>query len=570
MSDVSWTDGIAFWTTATDWTGGVVPGPSDNVTVAQGEPVITTDVGSITSLTINGEEFSSAVNLETGGALDVTGAVTETGFASLYMDIDEGSGGSHLTIGGVLTVSNLLDIGNAGLGSADSVTVGGLAGAGTIQITGGATAAHSAVLTVDAAAGFGQAGEITGEVELAQNAQIQFDGGQITEIGVAGVVTLNGAQAAISNNGTDSNSALSNLATVAGDFQMALGASVATGGASLTADALTIGNHLTLTGEMGADNIDIAPGGTLEIGSGGQVDDDNGVTFAGSASGEATLQLDAGSNFFQFINDFGQHDQLYLANLAYAPGATATLSGTTLTVNSGGAHETYTLLSPGATSFQASDDAGGVLVTAAPVCFATGTLVRTTRGEVAVEDLAVGEKVVTASGETRPVRWIGHRRIERPAPEAWPVRVRAGAFGADAPLRDLRLSPGHAVCVDVIGQVLVPVGELVNGTSVVAEEVAEITYWHVELESHDVLVAEGLPCESYLDAGNRAFFARAQGRLAAIEPARTLSESCLPFVADGPIVAAIRERLTARARALTGATPEAGVAGNPVLLARCA
>jgi hypothetical protein len=183
------------------------------------------------------------------------------------------------------------------------------------------------------------------------------------------------------------------------------------------------------------------------------------------------------------------------------------------------------------------------------VCFASGTLIRTARGEVAVEDLAIGDLAVTTSGAARPIMWIGHRKIERPRAEQQPVRVRAGAFGEGLPARDLRLSHGHAVCVDAMGELLVPVGELVNGVTIVREEVAEVTYWHVELESHDVLMAEGLPCESYLDTGNRAFFGREHGRLAGIEPDRTLAASCRPFVAEGAILEAIRERLAARAQA---------------------
>jgi hypothetical protein len=185
-------------------------------------------------------------------------------------------------------------------------------------------------------------------------------------------------------------------------------------------------------------------------------------------------------------------------------------------------------------------------------CFCAGTLIRCAAGDVAVENLSVGDLVVTVSGETRPVRWIGSRRIKDPAREQWPVRVMTAAFGRDAPARDLLLSPGHAVCVYVAGEVLVPVGELVNGVSVVREAAAEVSYWHVELESHDVLVAEGLPCESYLDTGNREWFGRAYGRLPTVDSDRklTLCDSCRPFVAEGPIVEAIREQLSARAVAL--------------------
>ena len=194
-----------------------------------------------------------------------------------------------------------------------------------------------------------------------------------------------------------------------------------------------------------------------------------------------------------------------------------------------------------------------------PVCFASGARIRTTRGEVAVESLAAGDLVVTASGEARPIVWIGHRKVERPTPTQWPVRVKAGAFGKNLPTRDLLLSPGHAVCVDVMGEVLVPASVLVNGASIAPVEAAEVTYWHVELESHDVLLAEGLGCESYMDTGNRAWFGRAHGRLAVVDPERvaeSLTRYARPFVDHGPIVEAIRQRLMVRAETLAPATDQ--------------
>ena len=185
------------------------------------------------------------------------------------------------------------------------------------------------------------------------------------------------------------------------------------------------------------------------------------------------------------------------------------------------------------------------------VCFTSGTRISTTRGGVAVEDLAVGDLAVTASGEARPICWIGRKRVERPRRDGWPVRVMAGAFGENRPARDLFLSSGHAVCVDVLGEVFVPIEQLINGATIARVEVPEVTYWHVELESHDVLLAEGLPAESYMDCGNRTWFGRDHGRLQAVDPGRDPTANyARPFVDRGPVVEAIRQRLTARAEFL--------------------
>ena len=103
------------------------------------------------------------------------------------------------------------------------------------------------------------------------------------------------------------------------------------------------------------------------------------------------------------------------------------------------------------------------------IAFAAGTLIRTPGGEVAVETLKVGDLVLTASGEMRPVKWMGHtdvdfRRTPRGSP-GFPIRIAADAFGPSRPSRDLYLPAGHCVCVDLLGQVLIPVGSLVNGRS---------------------------------------------------------------------------------------------------------
>ena len=187
------------------------------------------------------------------------------------------------------------------------------------------------------------------------------------------------------------------------------------------------------------------------------------------------------------------------------------------------------------------------------VCFVTGARIRTVRGEVPVEQLTVGDLAVTASGEARPIVWIGQRTVRGPVPAQWPVRVQAGAFGPGAPNRDLMLSPGHAVCVNAVGEVFIPIDHLINGATIAQVEVPLVTYWHVELESHDVLVANGLGCESYMDVGNRAFFGREHGRLAEIDAQRvteSLTRYARPFVDSGPVIPFVQARLAEIARTL--------------------
>jgi hypothetical protein len=163
-------------------------------------------------------------------------------------------------------------------------------------------------------------------------------------------------------------------------------------------------------------------------------------------------------------------------------------------------------------------------------CFAAGTRVLAMSGEVTVENLRIRDRVVTMSGQSLPVRWIGHRHLDcagHADPEkVWPVRVRVGAFGAAVPHRDLLISPDHAVLFE--GS-LIPIRYLINGRTIVQEQVDKVTYYHVELSSHDVILAEGLPCESYLDTGNRAAFANGGAQ----HSARSLMEQCPLGVVDG-------------------------------------
>jgi hypothetical protein len=191
----------------------------------------------------------------------------------------------------------------------------------------------------------------------------------------------------------------------------------------------------------------------------------------------------------------------------------------------------------------------GFQLTATVTCLCAGAVILTERGEVAVEHLAIGDNVVTTSGALRPIRWLGHRRIDvsrHPDPAAvWPVRVTANAFGDGLPRRDLWLSPGHNVAVD---GVIMPISALINGRSVAQVKRTEVEYWHVELDAHDILLAEGLPAESYLDCGNRTAFANG-GAFVEAHPdfkPKHWAETCLPLIKEGPQVVSAKARLLAR------------------------
>ncbi len=184
----------------------------------------------------------------------------------------------------------------------------------------------------------------------------------------------------------------------------------------------------------------------------------------------------------------------------------------------------------------------------AVACYCAGTLILTDGGEVAVEALRIGDRLVTASGAVRPIRWIGRRayaaRFAAANPDVQPVLIRAGALGGGVPRRDLHVSPLHGMLLD---GVLVAARDLVDGVGVVAvREAREVTYFHPELDGHDVILAEGAASESFVDDGSRGLFQnvdeyRALYPDAAPGPVRWAA----PRVEHGPVLEAVRRRVAA-------------------------
>jgi len=189
------------------------------------------------------------------------------------------------------------------------------------------------------------------------------------------------------------------------------------------------------------------------------------------------------------------------------------------------------------------------------ICFYPGTLIRTPDSEVAVETLKIGDLVLTAEGKVMPIRWIGRQTVSTIFADplrVLPIRITAGALGENLPVRDLLVSPDHALLVD---SVLVQAGALVNGTTIRRESdvPTTFTYYHVELADHSLILAEGVPAETFVDNVERLAFDNWEEHEALYGDLPPIMEMELPRAkAQRQVPMATRQRLAARAAMLLG------------------
>lgn len=142
-------------------------------------------------------------------------------------------------------------------------------------------------------------------------------------------------------------------------------------------------------------------------------------------------------------------------------------------------------------------------------CFATGTLIATPEGEVAVETLQIGDIILTGSGETVSVKWLGRHTVSNASatPNRQPVRVRASALGGGKPHQDLVVTAGHGLIID---DLVINAAVLVNGSTINYMPWNElddlVTYYHIETEGHEAILANGVEAETYIDYVDRQSF----------------------------------------------------------------
>lgn len=179
------------------------------------------------------------------------------------------------------------------------------------------------------------------------------------------------------------------------------------------------------------------------------------------------------------------------------------------------------------------------------VCFYPGTLIATPLGERAVETLMTGDEVLTADGRVMTVNWLGRQTVSTIFADplrVLPIRVKAGALGNGLPLRDLLVSPDHALFIE---GVLANAGALVNGVTIVRErDVPQVfTYYHIETAEHALVLAEGAAAETFVDNVDRMRFDNWDER-AALPYGDRIAEMTYPRAkAARQMPASLRQRL---------------------------
>jgi antigen 43 len=524
-------------------------------------------------------------NTSTGGEVIINAGTVEIQSAA--------AAGSKLTIASTTAGGTVLAVGSSGTLIQQTGTITDGSGttatttfAGTETLSGGVfTDPGSLTISGGTFTESGDAVTITGNSNFTGGSN-QFNSGTFTTgtltVGSSTLLTLGGGTVADSSGGIANSGTIKGSGTLGKAGDSISGSGIVDGSGGVLDVKSNVASSVVL--QAGA-----TAGSTLELE--GSVASGGSATFNPSPAGISTLDLHTSTAFNSFNGggatvanmDFIASSstptvvqQIDAETVAFSSVASATLTNgnTTITLFNNGntVLATFTLsgTAPAGTPFvdwKQDAGTGTDVFLSSVVCYASGTRILTADGEKSVEDIVAGDTVMTLVGEAhapQPVKWVGERRINvaaHPRPElVAPVRIQRNAFGAGLPARDLLVSPDHCVFVD--GK-LIPAKLLINGMSVVQErDTRSVQYFHIELDHHAVLLAEGLPAESYLDTGNRAYFTNS-GLALVLHPEFHVNaglkcwedDACAPLAVDAETVEPVWRKLAARAESLGHSQP---------------
>ena len=182
------------------------------------------------------------------------------------------------------------------------------------------------------------------------------------------------------------------------------------------------------------------------------------------------------------------------------------------------------------------------------VCYLEGTLIATPSGERTIETLAIGDQILTANGRAVPVKWIGRQQIRNSifaSPRMEPVCISAGALGNGLPHSDLYVTAAHGM---IWHGLVVNAGAMVNGTTIRFVPLAQMppvfTWYHIETEGHEEILAHGAPAETFVDYVGRSAFDNHQEYLDLYGVERIIPEMKRPRISTQRMLpAALRTQL---------------------------
>ncbi|GBQ78047.1 hypothetical protein AA14337_1007 [Acetobacter malorum DSM 14337] len=305
-------------------------------------------------------------------------------------------------------------------------------------------------------------------------------------------------------------------------------------GTATSPSTVTVKGSLTLRNSDIINNgskVIVGDGGTLVLGGYATTTSDL-IEFSGSANtpagGGGTIEIAAGTtpSIIGYITNITDNDTIIIDGMT-ADNYTYSDGVYTLTSNGTPINGTSSFQLPAAnegTKFTVTTKDGKTYLNAVDVvCFLAGSMIRTVDGDVAVENIQIGDEVVTFDWKTgvenvRPVVWAGTARATVHAnlqddEAGYPVRILKDAVADGVPYQDLLVTSEHCLFFD--GK-FVPVRMLVNGSSIFYDKsITAYDYYHIETAEHSVVAANGMLTESYLDTGNRRSF-RQEGKVASI------------------------------------------------------
>lgn len=392
------------------------------------------------------------------------------------------------------------------------------------------------------------------------NGVVVGSGGRVTSGGVA--VTSNTSSVTVDPSHVTSNTLFSDgnitggtwsAVNIGGTTYYQSGTTSITGPVFLTGANLYITSGATVDGmlqaQWGYPTITVQNGGKLlnSTLNNGYVVVQSGGYMSGNNGNSANVVISSGGSSVNdtFYTTYGGNDSVTVASGGYIEGPS--ISNTTLTVSSGA-----TLVQP------LNVGSGGIanIAGASEACFLAGSMIRTPTGEIAVEDLSIGDEILTFDSRTgatiaRPVTWIGGGEIHASRVLAadlsgFPIRVLKDALGDNVPHKDMLVTAEHCLYLD---GAFVPVRMLVNGRSVFYDmSETRYRYYHVETAEHSVIWADGVLTESYLDTGNSLRMDRDDTVVRLPKKGITWqSHAAAPLMVDRSVIEPLSRRIEARA-----------------------